>query len=118
LPAGGTGPVAVLKYEPCIEIRAIIKTMATIRIPEAEAAKNFAAIMSHVRAGAEVAIEENGETVALVTRPTKRPGRLLSESIALAEARGSTATLDGGFERDLMEFIDSHREPLEPPAWD
>jgi antitoxin (DNA-binding transcriptional repressor) of toxin-antitoxin stability system len=92
--------------------------MPTIHIPEAEAARNFAAVMSHVRSGVDVAIEENGETVALVTRATKPPGRLLSEAIALAEARGSTATLDGGFERDLMDFIDSHREPLEPPAWD
>lgn len=92
--------------------------MATIHIPEAEAASNFAAVMAHVRAGSDVAIEDHGETVALISRPVKRPGRLLSEAIALAEARGSTATLDGGFERDLMEFIDSHREPLEPPAWD
>ena len=92
--------------------------MATIHIPEAEAARNFAAVISQVRAGADVEIQDHGETIALVTRPTKRPGRLLSEAIALAEARGSTATLDGGFEHDLMEFIDSHREPLEPPAWD
>jgi antitoxin (DNA-binding transcriptional repressor) of toxin-antitoxin stability system len=92
--------------------------MATIHIPEAEAASNFAAVIAHVRAGAEVVIENQGETVAVVSRPTKRPGRLLSEAIALAEARGSRATLDGGFERDLMEFIDSHREPLVPPAWD
>jgi antitoxin (DNA-binding transcriptional repressor) of toxin-antitoxin stability system len=92
--------------------------MATIHIPEAEAARDFAAVMSHVRAGSDVVIEDHGETVAVVSRPAKRPGRLLSEAIALAEARGSTATLDGGFERDLMEFIDSHRDPLEPPQWD
>jgi len=29
------------------------------------------------------------------------PGRLLSESIALAEAHGSAATLDGDFAADL-----------------
>jgi hypothetical protein len=42
----------------------------------------------------------------------------LSESIALAEARGSTATLDQDFARDLEAVIDSHRDPLNPPAWD
>jgi hypothetical protein len=33
------------------------------------------------------------------------PGRLLSESIVLAEAHGNTVTLDGDFERDLEEII-------------
>jgi hypothetical protein len=52
-------------------------------------------------------------------RPAKRePGRLLSESIALAERHGSTVTLDGDFGRDLEDIINSHREPLNPPAWD
>jgi hypothetical protein len=27
-------------------------------------------------------------------------------------------TLDGDFGRDLEEIINSHREPLNPPAWD
>jgi hypothetical protein len=92
--------------------------MATIRIPEAEAASNFAAVMAYVNEGSEVIIERDANPFAVVRRATAQPGILLSEAIALAEARGSTATLDGGFERDLMEFIESHREPLEPPAWD
>jgi hypothetical protein len=46
------------------------------------------------------------------------PGRLLSESIALSETHGSTVTLDGNFERDLEEIVNSHRDPLNPPAWD
>ena len=44
--------------------------------------------------------------------------RLLSESLRLARERGSTATLDGGFAGDVEEAIESHREPLDPPAWD
>jgi len=48
--------------------------------------------------------------------PNRDPGHLLSESIALAEAHGSTVTLDGDFGRDLEEIINSHREPLSPPA--
>jgi antitoxin (DNA-binding transcriptional repressor) of toxin-antitoxin stability system len=94
--------------------------MATIHISEAEAAGDFAGLMARVRAGAEVVIE-NGTLPVAVVRPAAArpgPGRLLSESIASAEARGSTATLDGDFARDLEEVINSHREPLNPPAWD
>jgi len=92
--------------------------MATIHIPETEAARNFAAVMAHVRAGADVAIEDHGETVALVSRPMKRPGLLLSEIIARLEARGSTATVDEEFARDVEAAIAAHPEPLNPPIWD
>jgi hypothetical protein len=46
------------------------------------------------------------------------PGRLLSEVIAAAETRGSSALLDGSFARDLEEVLQSHHEALNPPAWD
>jgi len=42
----------------------------------------------------------------------------MDECIALAEAGGSNATLDEGFANDLEDIINSHREPLAPPAWD
>ena len=92
--------------------------MATIHIPESEAAREFATVMSHVRAGADVVIEDHGETVAVVSQPTKRPGRMLSEVIALMDARGSNATVDEDFARDVEAAIAAHREPLDPPAWD
>lgn len=92
--------------------------MATIHIPEAEAARDFAAVMSHVRAGEEVIIERDSRPVAIVRPPASRPGRLLSEAIALAEARGSTATIDEEFARDVAAAIEAHREPLDPPTWD
>jgi hypothetical protein len=44
--------------------------------------------------------------------------RLLSESLRLANERGSNATLDDEFGRDLETVVSSHREPLTPPAWD
>jgi antitoxin (DNA-binding transcriptional repressor) of toxin-antitoxin stability system len=89
-----------------------------IHISEEEAARNFADVLARVRAGAEVVID-GGEPIVVTVRPSKpEPGRLLSESIALAEAHGSTATLDGDFTRDLEAVIDSHREPLNPPSWD
>jgi antitoxin (DNA-binding transcriptional repressor) of toxin-antitoxin stability system len=89
--------------------------MATIRISEADAARDFAALMAHVRLGEEVVIENEARPVA-VMRPAgpASPGRLLSEIIAAAETRASSALLDGSFARDLEEVIKSHSEPLNP----
>jgi antitoxin (DNA-binding transcriptional repressor) of toxin-antitoxin stability system len=93
-------------------------SMAVIHISEAEATRDFAALLARVRAGAEVVIESGARAVAVVRPAATRPGCLLSESIASAEARGSAATLDGDFPRDLEDVINSHREPLDPPEWD
>lgn len=81
-----------------------------IPISEADAARDFAELIARVRAGAEVVIEsEGGKLPIAVLRPAgSRPGRLLSESIALAEAHGSTAILDEDFSRDLEEI---NRQP-------
>jgi antitoxin (DNA-binding transcriptional repressor) of toxin-antitoxin stability system len=89
-----------------------------IHISEAEAASDFAGVLARVRAGAEIVIEGQ-EPIVVVVRPSKpEPGRLLSESIALAEAHGSTVTLDGGLARDLEDIVNSHGEALNPPTWD
>jgi prevent-host-death family protein len=88
-----------------------------IHISEAEATNDFASLMARVREGAEVIIQKDAQPVAIV-RPAEPHGRLLSESLRLAKEHGSTATLDGNFGRDLEEIINSHREPLNPPAWD
>jgi antitoxin (DNA-binding transcriptional repressor) of toxin-antitoxin stability system len=88
-----------------------------IHISEAEAASDFAGLLARVRAGAEVVIESGTLPVAVV-RPAEPHVRLLSESLRLAKEHASTATLDGDFARDLEAVINSHREPLEPPAWD
>ncbi|MGB9074708.1 MAG: type II toxin-antitoxin system prevent-host-death family antitoxin [Terriglobales bacterium] len=88
-----------------------------IHISEAEAASNFANVLARVRAGAEIVIGDDKRPVAVI-RPAEPQVRLLSESLRLAKEHASTATLDGDFARDLEAAIDSHREPLNPPAWD
>ena len=95
-------------------------TQTVIHISEAEAESDFGSVLARVRAGAEVIIEsESGGPPVAVVRPVGlRPGRLLFESIALAKAHASTATLDADFSDDLEAIINSHREPLNPPAWD
>ncbi|HZV87790.1 MAG TPA: type II toxin-antitoxin system prevent-host-death family antitoxin [Candidatus Binatus sp.] len=88
-----------------------------IHISEAEATKDFASLMARVRAGSEVVIEKDARPVAVVS-PAEPYVRLLSESLRLAREHGSTATLDEEFAKDVEAAIESHREPLNPPAWD
>jgi len=88
-----------------------------IHISEAEAADNFISLLARVKAGAEVVIEHDDEPVA-VLRAAAPVRRLISESIALAEAHDCTAKLDGDFGRDLEDAINSHREPLHPTSWE
>ncbi|HZD51234.1 MAG TPA: hypothetical protein VE178_21020 [Silvibacterium sp.] len=95
--------------------------MATIHISEAEAARDFAALLARVRAGAEVVIEKEASP-AVVLRVADEPrGRLLSESIALAEAHekelGYEPRMDPEFAADLEEIIRSRR-PRDTSAWD
>ena len=88
-----------------------------IHISEAEAARDFAGLLARVRAGGEIVIGDDACPVALV-RPAEPHVRLLSESLRLAKEHASNATLDGDFARDLEEAINSHREPLNPSAWE
>jgi antitoxin (DNA-binding transcriptional repressor) of toxin-antitoxin stability system len=88
-----------------------------IRVSEVDAANDFWSLLARVRAGVEVVIERDAEAVA-VLRPAAPEVRLLSESLRVAEERGSNSTLDDEFGRDLDLAISSHREPLTPPAWD
>jgi len=95
--------------------------METIHISEDEAARDFAGLMARVRAGAEVVIE-NANSPAVVLRAAEQPrGRLLSESIALAEAHarelGYEPVMDAEFAADMEEII-RNRKPRNTSAWD
>jgi hypothetical protein len=82
-------------------------SMATIRISETDAARDFHSLMARVRAGVEVV--------------AARPGRLLSESIALAEAHakelGYEPVMDADFAPDMEEIV-RKRRPRDTSAWD
>ncbi len=93
-----------------------------IHVSDVEAANNLASLLDRVSAGAEVIIERDSRPVAVVRPPEAPRGRLLSASIALAKAHakelGYEPTMDADFAADLEEIINSHRKPLNPPAWD
>lgn len=94
----------------------MIKDMGQIHMTEADVARDFAAVLEKVRQGLEVVVEQNDRTVAVI-KPVQGPGRPIDECIALAKARGSGATLDEDFARDLEEIVASRR-PLDTSVSD
>lgn len=95
----------------------MIEYMEQVHMTEAEAAKNFHAVLEKVRHGAEIVIERDHRPVAVIKTPPSS-GRLISECIASAKASGSKVTLDGGFAADVEEGIRNRQEPWNPPSWD
>lgn len=94
----------------------MIEVMVQVHMTEAEAARDFHAVMARVREGAEVVIEDDHRRVALI-KTTDAPGRPIDECIALLRVRGSAATLDEGFADDL-EAIVAERQPVDTSAWE
>ena len=92
-----------------------------IHISEAEAAATTVAkLLVHVRAGAEVVIENDARPVA-VLHAAAPVGRTISECIALAKAHeeetGKAPVLDADFAADVEKII-NNRTPWTPPAWE
>jgi antitoxin (DNA-binding transcriptional repressor) of toxin-antitoxin stability system len=87
-----------------------------IHVSERDAATEFASLLEKVRSDAEIVIE-NGANVIAVLHPAATKSRPIAECIALLP-ENSNATIDPDFEKDVEAAVDSHREPLEPPAWD
>ena len=88
-----------------------------IHVSEKEAATTtVATLLEHVRSGAEVVIGTDGRVVA-VLHPAEPVRRSISECIAMLPA-DSPALIDPDFARDVEAAVESHREPLTPPAWD
>jgi antitoxin (DNA-binding transcriptional repressor) of toxin-antitoxin stability system len=100
--------------------------MAQLRMTEAEAARDFFAVLARVRDGAEVVVERDHHPVAVITAPAESTTvmryRTIDEAIAIAEAfearLGYAPVPDPDFASDVQEAINAHREPLDPPAWD
>ena len=76
--------------------------------------------MARVRAGMEVVIDDTWPAVKL-SIVALRPGRLLSESITLADAHtkelGYEPVIEQDFAFDIEEII-RNREPRDTSAWD
>lgn len=95
----------------------MIMNMGPLRMTEAELARDLHAVLAKVQEGVEIVVEQDHHPVAVIRSPLPK-GRSLSECIALAEARGSTVTLDEGFMQDVEEGIASRSQPWNPPSWE
>jgi hypothetical protein len=99
----------------------MIKDKMTVRITEAELARDVRAVLAKVEEGDEVIIErEDHRPVAVMRRPLP-VGRKIGEAIALAKAYeeklGYAPVPDEDFARDVQAAIDLHREPIRN-VWD
>ena len=100
----------------------MIKDEMTLRLTEAELARDIHAVLARVREeGLEVIVEQDHRPVAVIKTP-QVPGRKLSECIAIAKAYetnlGYAPVPDANFAADVQAAIDAHGEPLNPPEWD
>src|SRR5688572_13174829 len=95
-------------------------SMSSVRITEAELARDVHGVLEKVRQGIEVVVEREHRPVAVIKSPN--PGRKISECIALAQAYeeklGYKPVADPDFAKDVQKVIDAHREPVDPPSWD
>jgi hypothetical protein len=91
--------------------------MAQVHMTEDEVARDLHGVLDQVQRGIEVVVDQDHRAVAVIRSPVPK-GRLLSECIALAEARGSRATLDEGFMKDVEEGISNRSQPWKPPVWE
>src|ERR1700752_647571 len=99
----------------------MIEIMATVRITEAELARDIHAVLAKVQEGVEVIVEQDHRPVAVIKTP-RGPGRKISECIALAKAYeaklGYSPVADPDFAKAVQAASDAHREPLNPSAWE
>jgi antitoxin (DNA-binding transcriptional repressor) of toxin-antitoxin stability system len=95
--------------------------MPTRHISESELVQDIHSVLEQVRNGAEVVIEQDRHPVAVLRPASQEPGRLLSESIAIArereKERGFAAILDPDFAGDVEEIVRS-RALWTPTSWD
>lgn len=89
----------------------------TVRMTEAEVARDLHTVLEKVRQGVEVVIEQDSRPVAVIKAPVLK-GRKLSEIIAALEASGANAVMDDDFARDVEEGIRARSQPWNPPSWD
>ena len=99
----------------------MIEVMVTVRISEAELARDIHAVLAKVQEGVEVIVEQDHRPVAVIKMP-QSPGRRISECIALAkdyeEKLGYAPVPDPEFANDVQAAIDAHSEPMAPPLLD
>ena len=100
---------------------AMIEDRMTVRITEAELARDVRGVLAKVEGGDEAIIEREDHRPVAVMKQPRRVGRKISECIALAKAHeeklGQASTLEPDFAADVEEII-HNRKAWNPPEWD
>lgn len=94
-----------------------MESMESMRITEADLARDLHAVLAKVQQGVEVVIEQDHRPVAIL-RPPQRSGRPVSEILHEARQRNSTITLDEDFGNDMEAIIAGQQQPWTPPSWE
>ena len=96
-------------------------SMATTHISESEAIRDIRGLLARAYLGEEIIIEKNAAPAIVLRKASGPRGRLLSESIALAEKHaeelGYEPRMDPEFAADLEEII-RNRKPRDTSAWE
>lgn len=90
----------------------------TVRVTEAELARDLHAVLEKVQQGSEVIVEREDHQAVAVIRPPHRSGRPITGILREAKLRSSDVTLDDDFGKDLEEIIAAHQQPWNPTSWD
>ncbi len=96
----------------------MVNSMVTVRITEAELARDVRAVLEQIERGSEVIIEREDHRPLAVIKQLQPAGRMIAEVIADLKARGSEAMMDDDFALDIEEGIKAHRQPWNPSAWE
>ena len=99
----------------------MIGDMATVRITEAELARDVRSVLEQVEGGNEVIIEREDHRPLAVMKQPQPVGRKSSECIALAKAYeeklGYAPIADKDFGSDVQEGVNAHRDSIRS-VWD
>jgi antitoxin (DNA-binding transcriptional repressor) of toxin-antitoxin stability system len=91
-----------------------------LHVSEADAVRDFAALLRRVQAGTDVVIERDAQPLAIIRAATPKR-RTISECIAMAEAHergsGDNPVLEPDFAAHVEEIV-RDRKPWNSPNWD
>jgi antitoxin (DNA-binding transcriptional repressor) of toxin-antitoxin stability system len=91
--------------------------MITVRMTEAELARDVHAVLEKVRQGMEVVIEQDSCPVAVLKAPRVN-GRKITAVIAAHESNGASAAVKGNGSSKVEEGAKSHRDAWNLASWD
>lgn len=89
--------------------------MPRLCITEEELARDLRGFLSKVREGVEVVVQDSAQTPVRLLRDSV--GRTFSEMLARIP-KNSPARMDDSFAQDVLDAIESRREPLDSSKWD